>query len=358
MSRLRASFSKKYFGGAGVTVEVFEPGDHVTVLFGASGSGKTTILRCLAGLERPDSGRIEFGDEVWFDKGAHVFLPPERRRIGYVPQDYALFPHLSVADNVGYGLFQLTRVERRKRVGEALEWMGIAALASRMPPALSGGEQQRVALARALVRKPQLLLLDEPFSALDAPTRQRLRAELAELLASLNIPSILVTHDRLEAAMLGTEMVVLARGRILQRGSVAEIFNHPVNLEAAQLVGTDTVLACEVLEQADGLARLAIGGVCLTAVAGALRPDAKQAHVCIRAEDVVLSRSPNIPTSSRNHFAATVTRLGDEGPLVRVELDCGFPLKALLTRAASEELNLAPGAAVRVLIKASQVHTI
>lgn len=356
MSGLRATFSKTYPGGASVIIEQFGPGGGVTVLFGASGSGKTTVLRCLAGLERPQMGLIQFGEETWFDATRHVWVPPEKRNLGYVPQDYALFPHLSVADNAAYGLNHLSKKERSQKVSEALDWLGISALAGQRPGALSGGEQQRVALARAVVRKPQLLLLDEPFSALDAPTRQRLRGELADVLASLSIPTLLVTHDRLEAATLGTEMAVLAKGRILQRGSVADIFNHPVSLEVAQLAGTDTVLACEVLEIRAGLALLAVGGVRIIAVAGSLRPDAKKTHICIRAEDVVLSRAPGVSSSARNHFAAKIVRLADEGPLVRIELECGFRLKALLTRAAAEELGLEPGVEVQVMVKASQVH--
>lgn len=358
ISGVQASFTRRFPGGMEIRVDQFKPGKSVAVLFGASGSGKTTILRCLAGLEAPDTGEIHFNGETWFHKNDKVFVSPRKRNIGFVPQDYALFPHLTVAENVGYGLHQLAAAQKKTRVAEVLEWLGIAGLAQRRPQKLSGGEQQRVALARAIVRRPQLLLLDEPLSALDTPTRQRLRGELAALLAKLNLPAILVTHDRLEAAALGEEIFVLAAGKILQHGSVTEVFNRPSSLEAARLVGTDTVLACAVAGIADGLATLAIGAARLTAVADKLPPGTGNVHVCIRAEDVILSRDPETHTSPRNRFAALVKAMTSEGPLVRLELDCGFPLKALLTRQSCEELQLQPGSAVTALVKASQAHII
>ena len=365
MNDLRASFTKKFPGGVEISVENFQAGDGVTVLFGPSGSGKTTILRCLAGLEKPEAGEIHFNGETWFDKGGkrkaeskNFFLPPEKRHVGFVPQDYALFPHLTVAENVGYGLRPLPASEKKSRVAEILDWLGIANLSARRPQKLSGGEAQRVALARAVVRKPKLLLLDEPLSALDAPTRQRLRGELAALLAKLNLPTILVTHDRLEAAALGDKIFVLDAGKILQHGGVTEVFNRPASLAVARLVGTDTVLAGEVCGVADGLVTLAVGSVRLTAMADRLPAGAKNAHVCIRAEDVILSLDSEPPASPRNRFAALVKTLTNEGPLVWIELDCGFPLKALLTRQSCAALKLQPGNRVTALIKASQAHLV
>jgi molybdate transport system ATP-binding protein len=280
------------------------------------------------------------------------------RRVGLVPQDYALFPHLTVVQNVSYGLHQLPAAERESRVAESLEWLGIVGLAGRLPRELSGGEAQRVALARAVVRRPRLLLLDEPLSALDASTRQRLRGELANLLAKLNTPAVFVTHDRLEAAVLGAQVYVLAGGQILQHGAVAEVFNSPASLDVARLVGTDTVLSCRVVSRSHGLATLVHGSVQIVARADSLSPDTGNAHVCIRAEDVVLTRDPDPHTSSRNRFVSTVKSLKSEGPLVWIELDCGFPLKALLTRQSCEELGLQPGKSVFALVKASQVHMI
>jgi len=358
MNGLRASFTKKFPAGLEIRVENFQPGPNVAVLFGASGAGKTTILRCLAGLEKPDAGEICFHGEIWFQKNGNIFVPPQKRNLGFVPQDYALFPHLTVAENIGYGLHRLAAPEKKSRVAEALDWLDIADLAARRPQKLSGGEQQRVALARAVVRRPQLLLLDEPLSALDTPTRQRLRGELAALLAKLNLPAVLVTHDRLEAAALGEEIFVLAAGKILQHGSVTEVFNRPASLDVARLVGTDTVLACDVMGVAEGLVTLAAGSARLTEMADQLPPGARQVHVCIRAEDVILSLDAALHSSPRNHFAAVVKALTPEGPLVRIELDCGFALKALLTRQSCAELELQPGSRVTALIKAPQAHLV
>jgi len=355
---LSASFRKQFSGGPEIVVADLRIGPGITVLFGASGSGKTTILRCLAGLERPDTGEIQFGDEVWFRSAENYFRPPQQRKIGYVPQQYALFPHLTVAENIGYGLNGLATAERQARVAEALEWLGLAEMAVRRPLTLSGGEQQRVALARAVVRQPHLLLLDEPFSVLDTVVRLRLRGELAILLARLKTPVILVTHDRWEAAALGQEMVVLERGKILQRGSVTEVFNLPANPEVARLVGTATVLAGTVTERAEGFATVVVNGIPLTASADKLPVGAVAAHVCIRAEDVLLAPAGDAPSSARNRLTAVVRALTGEGPLVCLELDCGFPLKALLTRQAQAELNLHPGDRVTAMLKASQIHVI
>ena len=330
----------------------------VAVLFGASGSGKTTILKCLAGLERPDEGRIAFGDEPWSDADDGVFLKPQGRRIGYVPQDFALFPHLTVAANIAFGLHALAGAERKSRVSETMELLELAGLESRLPHELSGGQQQRVALARAVVTRPRLLLLDEPLSALDTPTRQRLRGELRALLARLQIPTLLVTHDRFEALAFGDEIIVIDQGRILQRGAVNDVFNRPASLAVAGIVGTETVLNGRILRQADGLATVAVGDVPLTALVESLSPEAAEVHVCIRAEDVILVKDGGAQASARNRLAATVRALVAEGPLVRIELDCGFPLKALLTRQACEELAVQPGARLVAMIKAPHIHLI
>lgn len=236
---LHAEFVRRFPGGARIQVDALElhPDGGVTVLFGASGAGKSTVLRCLAGLERPDAGRIRFGTEDWFDAATRFFLPARRRQVGYVPQDYALFPHLNVAANVGYGLAATPLAERRVRVEEALGWLDLAGLERRLPRELSGGQQQRVALARAVVTRPRLLLLDEPLSALDGPTRGRLRGELGEELRRFRIPTLLVTHDRAEAMALGDRLVVLVEGRIAQSGRVREVMDSPANPAVAELLG-------------------------------------------------------------------------------------------------------------------------
>ena len=355
---LTATFRKQFPGGPEIVVEELRIGAGITVLFGESGSGKTTVLRCLAGLEPPGAGTIQFDGEVWFDAGTKICVPVQKRNLGFVPQDYALFPHLTVAGNIGYGLNYLPAAERASRVAEALQWLGLTGLEYRLPRELSGGQQQRVALARAMVRRPKLLLLDEPLAALDTPTRLRLRGELRQLLRQLSIPTILVTHDRAEVLALGDQMVVMEDGRIQQSGRVADVFNRPANLAVAHIAGTETVLPGRVLKVESGIVTVAVGDVKLVAVAADFPADAAEAHVCIRAEDVMLVEDSLPQASARNRFSATVVSVKRDGALVRVELDCGFLLKALLTPQAAAEMKLRPRTAVGVLIKAPQVHLI
>ncbi len=329
----------------------------LTVLFGPSGSGKTTVLRCLAGLERPQSGFIHFGEEIWFDAGRGIFLPPQRRGAGYLFQDYALFPHLTAAGNIAYGLKGLVgRGEQRRRVGELLSLLGLAGLQERYPRQLSGGQQQRVALARALAPRPRLLLLDEPLSALDVPTREQLRRDLRRLLSTLDIPTLLVTHDRTEALALGDHLLVFDRGRVCQSGTVQEVFSRPADLAVAKIVGVETVEPARTLGIQDGLATLQVGKAQLTAVAP--ETPASEAYLCIRAEDVILEKGPVGASSARNRLSGRVLALEHEGPLVRVRLDCGFILTALVTRPACAELGLREGDTVLALVKASAVHLI
>jgi len=358
-AELTAEFDRRFPGGPAVAAALRLPTDafSVTVLFGPSGSGKTTVLRCLAGLDRPGRGHIRFEAETWFDADRGVCLSPQRRGVGYLAQEYALFPHLTVAGNVAYGLGHLGPAERRRRTAEVLELFGLTGLEGRWPKQLSGGEQQRVALARAVVRRPRLLLLDEPLSALDAPTREQLRRELRRRLAGLGVPTLLVTHDRVEALALGDTVVVLDGGRVGQSGPVPEVFSRPASPAVARIVGVETVEPARVLAAADGLATLAVGPVQLVAVApGAELPG--DGYVSIRAEDVILEKGAAGPSSARNHLAGTIRALTPEGPMVRVSLDCGFPLTALVTNQACRELELHEGDRVTALLKAPAIHFI
>jgi len=216
----------------GVDVAV-DAGDTLALL-GPSGCGKTTLLRIIAGLERPDAGTVTVGDRLLTSPGS--FVPPERRRVGMVFQDWALFPHLSVARNVGFGL---ARPERKvsARIDESLEMVGLAGLGDRMPSTLSGGQQQRVALARAIAPRPSVLLLDEPFSNLDASLRSQVRTEIHQLLVGLGITTIFVTHDQDEAFVLGDRVAVLAEGRVVQIGPPVEIYQRPATRWLAGFVG-------------------------------------------------------------------------------------------------------------------------
>jgi molybdate transport system ATP-binding protein len=355
---LRADFARKFAGGPVIRVDGLQiAGAGVTVLFGPSGSGKTTILRCLAGLETPDTGEIIFDGDTWFAGGMNVTRPKDRD-VGFVPQDYALFPHLTVGANISYGLHGRSAAEKAARLAELLGWLGLDGLTARLPGELSGGQQQRVALARAVARRPKLLLLDEPLTALDTPTRQRLRGELRRLLRQLDVPTVVVTHDRLEALSLGDDLVVLDEGRIVQRGPVQAVFSRPASLTVAGIVAVETVQPGRVLELENGLATVLVGAARLMAVADDLPPGTTEVFACIRAEDVILSSDAEAHSSPRNRLSAVVRAVVCEGPLTRIELDCGFPLTAVLTKQACTEMALREGSAVLALVKAPQIHLV
>jgi molybdate transport system ATP-binding protein len=223
------------------------PGE-MLALVGPSGSGKSTILRTIAGLYRPKNGSVGVDREAWFDSEAGVWVPAHRRRAGLVFQSYALFPHLTALDNVTAALGHLSRGERRARAGQLLELVHLAGLEGRRPAELSGGQQQRVAVARALGREPKVLLLDEPFSAVDKATRQKLYRELAAMRQRLSMPVVLVTHDLDEALMLADRLSLLHHGRTLQDGSPLQVMQQPATLEAARLVGQRNLFDAIVLE--------------------------------------------------------------------------------------------------------------
>lgn len=218
----------------------------VLALVGPSGSGKSTLLRCIAGLYRPGQGKVLCSGQTWLDTALGVDVPPQRRRVGMLFQDYALFPHLSALDNVGLALGHLPGIERPYRAMELLERVHLQGLESRRPAALSGGQQQRVALARALAREPQALLLDEPFSAVDQVTRRKLRLEMAELTRNLRIPVILVTHDLDEACMLGDRLVVLHNGQTLQADTPQAVLRHPASATVARLIDVRNLFEARV----------------------------------------------------------------------------------------------------------------
>lgn len=240
---------QKWFDGFQLDA-AFTLGKELAVLFGPSGAGKSLTLQSIAGTIVPDAGRICIDGETMYDSAAGLMLPPQARRIGYVPQHYALFPHLSAADNIGFGLTNLTRPERVHRVAEMLDLFALHGLAHRRPRELSGGQQQRVALARALAIQPRLLLLDEPFAALDAPLRGALRQELIEVQARWQITVLLVTHDLDDAFALGHQVIVYDRGRVIQQGLRHEVFFRPATRRVAEFVGTGNILPA-VVEEAE-----------------------------------------------------------------------------------------------------------
>ncbi|HEV3401352.1 MAG TPA: ABC transporter ATP-binding protein [Acidimicrobiales bacterium] len=256
---------------AGVDLAV--PAGSVTALLGPSGCGKTTLLRVVAGFERPDAGTITIAGRVVAAAGANV--PPERRRVGIVPQEHALFPHLSVAGNVGYGLAR--GPARAARVEEVLELAGLGGLGERMPHELSGGQQQRVALARALAPEPSVVLLDEPFGSLDAALRVELRAEIATVLRASGATAVLVTHDQDEALSMADLVAVMREGRVVQLGPPDEVYQRPADVWVAGFVGRANVLAGEMVGPGKASSALgiveAVGGPPSGSVRLAVRPE-------------------------------------------------------------------------------------
>ncbi|MGH9338201.1 MAG: molybdenum ABC transporter ATP-binding protein [Acidobacteriota bacterium] len=360
---LQAEIEKVYANGPTIRASFHMPVSqaHALVLFGPSGSGKTTLLRCLAGLEQPTAGRISYEGQLWSDCASGFLLPPQKRSIGYLFQDYALFPHLSVGQNIAYGLTDLSRHRRKQRIEEMLALLKLEGLHKRRPHQLSGGQQQRVALARALARHPRLLLLDEPFSALDLPTRQELRLEISRLVKELETPMIFVTHDWVEALMLGDQLMVIKDGEVLQTGTPEEVFTRLAHLDVAAVAGVDTVVPGQVTQRTDDLMELQIGTASLWAVNPV--PDSKSSlpagyYVCIRAEDVTLEIGQVKRSSARNHLPGRVVEILPAGAVNRVVIDAGFRIVALVTRQALRDLGLAPGSEVTAAVKASAVGLI
>ncbi len=317
-------------------------GRETVALVGPSGAGKTTVLRAISGLTRPESGRIELDGTVLFDSAAGIDVAPERRRVGFVFQDYALFPHMTVEQNVRYA--------GRERVDDLLERLGIAKLARAKPESLSGGERQRVGLARALARDPGVLLLDEPLSALDAHTRMAVRAELRELLESFDLPTLLVTHDYEDAAALAGRIGVLVEGRLLQVGTPAELIAAPADPFVASFTGGN-LLRGDATPGARGLThvRLEDGTELVSAdeVYGAV-------GVIVYPWDVSLSRAV-IGGSALNHVARPVTSIVPVGNRVRVRVG---PLSAELTALSAEQLGLQRGEEVHATFKATATRLV
>jgi molybdate/tungstate transport system ATP-binding protein len=339
-----------------ITFEV--PTGGYGLIIGPTGSGKTTLLEAIAGHMPLRAGRvIMHGDDV-------TELPPERRGLGFVYQQYHLFPHLSVRHNIGYGIGRARRgagapENGSGRVEELADMLGILSLLERPVRGLSGGEQQRVALARALAPRPSILLLDEPFAAVDPATRHMLRQELHALHEREGVTTLQVTHDFDEALRLGDLVAVLAEGRIAQQGTPEQVFRYPNSAFVARFVGSGNVIAGTV-ERADlseagrpFRGRFTGGGLVLDLVAEREGP----AHAVLRPEDIVLSLN-RLPGSARNNLEGVVLRLERLGPVTMVHLDVGRDLLASVTSASADEMRLVPGLRVMVAFKATAIHLV
>lgn len=348
-------------GGARLlTVDRLAVGSGETLaVMGPNGAGKSTLLLCLALLLHPTRGEIRIAGEV--ATVAHSLRL--RRRMAVVFQE-ALLLDTSVAENVATGL-QLRGVERREikaRVARWLERFGITHLAGRSARQLSGGEAQRTSLARAFALDPEIILLDEPFSALDAPTRAAVTADLQDALRATGTTAVLVTHDRDEALVLGGRVGVLIGGELRQIGPPGEVFGSPIDTAVAEFVGVETIVPGAVTGSEDGLAQVRVGE-CLVEVVSDL-PIGTPVYLCLRPEDVTISlvveaeASAGRQMSARNRVVGRVRDLTAWKGQLRVGLDCGFPLAAAITRRSSAELGLAVGGTVAATFKATSAHLI
>ncbi len=337
-------------GALALDVALETPTGSCLALAGPSGAGKTSVLRIVAGLARPEHGRVECGGELWLDTATGVDLPPEQRRCGYVFQEYALFPHLRAWQNVAYPLRGVARGERRRRALELLERFGVAHLADERPRTLSGGERQRIAVARALALKPAALLLDEPLSALDARTRASASRELAAVLRETGVPTLLVTHDFTEAALLGDRVGVIDAGRVVQQGTAAELAASPASAFVADFTGA-VVLTGTARPGADGLTHVALDG---GGTVASTQPGDGAIAISIYPWEITLAPNGTAPGgSAQNHLDVEVISITAVGNRVRVGLAAPQPLTAEITEPSRIELDLTPGARVVATWKAA-----
>ncbi|MDA1127946.1 MAG: ABC transporter ATP-binding protein [Chloroflexi bacterium] len=338
-----------------------EPGQ-VLVLFGPSGAGKSTTLRAIAGLLRPLSGHVEIGGRVVYDDDDAIWVPTHQRRLGYLTQQYRLFPHLKVSANIGFGLQDRETSARKERVAELSSLFQLDGLADRYPWELSGGQQQRVALARALAPNPEMLLLDEPFASLDSELRRTLRRELRGMLAQSPVPVMLVTHDREEALALGDSVQVINEGKGLVTGDPVAVLGQPGQGRVARLVGVENLFDLTIQDRnpRDGTMSCIGRGLQLEVpldsdISGGEAPDGgvDRVTVGIRASDIILAKEALTGSSARNQLQGKVISIESRPPGYAVTLDCGQPLRCHITGAALEEMKIRSGQQLWAVFKAS-----
>jgi molybdate/tungstate transport system ATP-binding protein len=319
------------------------------VILGPSGAGKTVLLDLVAGFIYPRLGR------VLLDGADVTFLPTEKRHVGYMFQNYALFPNMSVYDNVKFGLRYTKLPDHRRRTEDLIDLLGITNLRDRRPATLSGGEQQRVALARSLILEPNVLLLDEPLSALDPQSRDLLRDELRGVIDHFEITALFVTHDQSEARLLADRLGVMYEGRLIQTGSVHQVFDKPEDERVAEFVGMENLFEGVVVSQNRGIMAVDIGNATIEAVARNREGD--RVTLGIRPENVTVLREP-VVSSARNTFNGIVRQILYLGPINKVIIDCGFTLSAYVTNISTETLGLDKDTEVTVAFKATGVNVI
>jgi molybdate transport system ATP-binding protein len=327
LARIRKRFPAGQ-DSAGFSLDIaFQTSSGITVLFGPSGAGKTLTLDCIAGFVRPDEGRILLDDEILFDAVAGVHLPPRVRRCGYVFQNYALFPHMTLRENLEFAAQRGPRTERRRRIGEMLERFHLSDVGGRRPHELSGGQKQRCSIARALIGAPKLLLLDEPARGLDAPLRAELYVVLRQVRAEFGTPVLLVTHDLNECFELGDEMLVVRDGRLVQTGTPRKVLEQPANVEVARLLGSFNVLPAEILalDPARNLRRIRIGEFDLAGPYFPGRLLGDRIWLCVRPS--LLAALARNGRPGPNQIPAQLIRVADGPQTVRLEFSGGISVE-------------------------------
>ena len=315
------------------------------IILGPTGVGKTVLVECIAGLHKVKG-------EIWIDRFNATRLTPEEREIGYVPQDYVLFPFLNAGDNIAFGLRQArySKVEKRGRVKDLSELLGITHLLQRDTRSLSGGEKQRVAIARALAPSPQILLLDEPLSALDSETRTRLREELRRIHSVTQTTILHVTHSFDEAFLLGSQMAVMNDGQVLQVGEPSHVFRKPNTKFVADFLGVSNLFQGEAIIKGDASFVKVNGTSIMSSVTKAGR-----VYVSIRPEDILVSLKP-IESSARNSFEGSIENIVDVGTVIRITVNVGVLFIVTITKRSFEDMRLEIGTRVYLTFKATAVH--
>ncbi|HUI40606.1 MAG TPA: molybdenum ABC transporter ATP-binding protein [Terriglobia bacterium] len=339
----------------------FQAAPGFTILFGPSGSGKTTLLQCIAGLHTPDEGRVAVGKRVLFDAERGINVPVPARRVGYLFQDLALFPHLTVERNVRYGLARLPARERADRTAEILKSFRIAHLRGRKPGAISGGERQRTALARALVTHPAVLLLDEPLSALDTSTKTKIIEDLRAWNAARGIPILYVTHSAAEAFALGERVMVLEAGAVIAQGTPQQVLSEPRHETVAQLAGFENVFDAVVLEvrEEQGTMRCRLSESAVELEVPLIWTSAgARVRIALRAGDIMLANRRPDGLSARNVIQGKLVSMTWQGVTVIASVEAGVKFEVHLTPSACQTLNLRPSRPVWLVIKTYSCHLV
>jgi molybdenum ABC transporter ATP-binding protein len=331
----------------------------ITILFGGSGAGKTTLLDCIAGLTHPDRGRISQGERLFFDSEKRTNLPPALRKIGYVFQDLALFPHMSVEKNVEYGLSRLSTSERKRRSQSMLQSFRIPHLAQRKPDQISGGERQRVALARAMVTDPFVLLLDEPLAALDTPTKSLIVEDLRVWNREHRVPILYVTHSHEEVFALGERVLVMEHGQIVEQGTPHEVMRAPRQETVAQLLGFENVFDATFvsIHEDRGTMTCELAGSHVQIETPLVKAELdSQLKLAVSAGDILLASVEPSGISARNVLPGRITSLAQRDVIVTATVDCGVAMDVHLTLAARDSLGLEPGSRVWLIVKTHSCH--